>query len=560
MASIQPQTGTAAAKQPTPAPQAPSKASQAIDPAIAAAIAAHVNASTPAAGPATAPPVDPNLPALPDYTTLPAFNPALSAADQWSIDSQVAHSIDPQITGLRQGQADYDAQQAGMRTDLGNFTTATQGLMAPLGQHTADAYNAAAANTAAFGKGFSDGLQGIMNGSQSVADAALARGGQGQAAGLVDKAVNPGAGATDAFYAVHGYNPAVALSAIGAAKTAQQNAQLGVLTARGQNLMFAAIKAAELGDKQWQEKLAAVYASEPALRDTITNNIRTYNLQLRQQQEAENNSANSLKSQTYAEKMAQYTATNLTPAEKATLAANAKQQTFTNNLAVYNANTRRAATNALITKGQGQLTIAQQNANTARIRANNAQKAAAQTQAWRQANMTVAERAAVGYAPDGITPLKGYTNQTNPKTGVTAPMKIGYKWAPDGVNVVSNRPASAAAATSPAKIAGKVAGTTTNMIKFAKSTYKPLTPSPGSAVPGAGGSQVPSQAPAQGGSAGSAVKTEIHSAFYDLWQHYAPEYRAYKVPDPVILGYVRQALRAAGYSQANIQKFTKVLP
>lgn len=338
--------------------------------------------------------------AVPDPT-------ALTSADQALIDSQVNASIQPQVDALKAAQAAYDAHQAAVRSDIGSFTTAAGKLTEPIGGNIAGEYNTAATNTAAFGKGFSDGLQAVMSRSQGEADRALTLGGQTQAIAATDKIVNPGAGATDAFYAVHGYNPAAALSAAGAAKSAEGYAQPGLMAARGQNLIFAAVKAAEAGDKDWQDKIAAVWATAPQLRTQITTAIQQLHLSNAQYQHGVETDAAQLK------------------------------------VSQKNAETQRLAEASLSNQKKSDAAIKKAQLAINKFSAQTRATTAKMTAANRAASISAANLKAQGYSVTG-KPLPGYTFQTNPTTGQTELLPPKTTYSTTGTVIATKAPTATA--------------------------------------------------------------------------------------------------------------------
>lgn len=194
-----------------------------------------------------------------------------------TVDEQVTAAQLPERQSIEAAQkASADAAKAQAVTTQGYYAALANALKS-IGPATQAGYQSAAADTSAFGKGFSDGLAHVQSQTQdeSTNIAGLA-GGQAQQA--------PG-GAPDALYALGGYIPATGFEREGAAFGAAANMLPATAAGQGASTIAGIGRQQAIDQKAFEQKLTDLGAQVPGLRaqyqaqaDAQQNATRSYNL------------------------------------------------------------------------------------------------------------------------------------------------------------------------------------------------------------------------------------------------------------------------------------------
>lgn len=171
---------------------------------------------------------------------------------------QVTAALQPDIQSAQQAitQAQTDARNKALAEE------AAYGAVADLqggdAQKVNDLYGQAANRQAAFGKGYSLGLQLIQNKTAGQSNDLLAK--NGQAARM-----SPGPGAADVLYALGGASPASVLNNAGAAFSAAAATRPGATRGIGVQAYQSALNAGDANAKTLQGQLANIEARRPSL-------------------------------------------------------------------------------------------------------------------------------------------------------------------------------------------------------------------------------------------------------------------------------------------------------
>lgn len=205
-------------------------------------------------------------------TTPPWLNTAALTPQeiQDEATSQANAAVAPQVSGLQSQQATYDAQQKAYEAAMTGFYSALAPYMAGISGATSDAYNSAAATMGGIGQGYAGELGKAATNDANEMNAALARAGQTQAI------TTPNTGAlTDAFAATNGGMQGTAFAQEGAAKAADAANRPAIWASQGRDSLTEAISKAVAGDANYADQIRQVYATVPALRDTIVKQIQS---------------------------------------------------------------------------------------------------------------------------------------------------------------------------------------------------------------------------------------------------------------------------------------------
>lgn len=187
--------------------------------------------------------------------------------DQATAEANAA--IAPQVQGIQGQQQNYDAQQKAYEAAMTGFYQALAPYMAGIQGHVSDAYNSAAQTMGDIGHGYAGVLGAGADKNTADMNAALARAGQTQA-------IAPGNSApmTDAFAATNGGIAGTSFAAEGAAKATDAANKPAIWAAQGRDSMIEAINKAVAGDKDYADQIAKIYATVPALRQTILKQVQ----------------------------------------------------------------------------------------------------------------------------------------------------------------------------------------------------------------------------------------------------------------------------------------------
>lgn len=222
------------------------------------------------------------------------LNSAALTPDQMNqmATDEANQSIQSELMGAQQQQAQYDAQQKAYQAAMTGFYSALAPAMASIQGNVSNAYNSAAQTMGNVAQGYSGVLGQSAQANADATNAALTRAGQTQAIPLADAQANP-AGLTASFDALHGGIDGSSFAAQGAAKAAAAATLPSTWAAQGRDALTAAIQKATAGDQTYANQIQAIYAKVPALRDTILNQIQTQQIDLAKLgQTAQNNAFN----------------------------------------------------------------------------------------------------------------------------------------------------------------------------------------------------------------------------------------------------------------------------
>jgi hypothetical protein len=203
------------------------------------------------------------------------------------VKTQIADSINPQVTGLTQQQTTFDNQQKAGQDSLTAYYKALAGALGGESPAVSDAYNSAASTIGQVGQGLTGDAGQAMQAENANTQAILARGGQAQAADYGAAKANPGGVALNPFFSEHALSPAEGLAGTGAARATDAANQPGIWATHGADALTEAIQKATEGDAQFQQKIADIYTQVPALRDKILTTVQNFETQQRQLKDTE---------------------------------------------------------------------------------------------------------------------------------------------------------------------------------------------------------------------------------------------------------------------------------
>lgn len=198
-----------------------------------------------------------------DLTTATPQQLQAYANAQASAETKASES--PLVTEQQQTAAQYAAQGKAIQ----GFATALAQLLGGIGPADQQAYQGAADSQAAFGKGFSSQLQGVVNQSQDQNNQFLSS--MGAPSGALKTAPDVG----DISYALGGYIPASTFGREGAAWTAAANQLPASAAAQGMQDFAGNTYAGNQASQKIVDQIATIAAKQPTIAQSALSSLES---------------------------------------------------------------------------------------------------------------------------------------------------------------------------------------------------------------------------------------------------------------------------------------------